>query len=169
MKERPELWIFADWDETITKHDTLSLIAPPDSSDPKGPPPFSYFSKYYMGLMTEHDKAFGPRDTLERQLEYLVSLTPIEKASVMEVEEKGLFKGVKEEDIRRRAQRVEFREGWKEFTYATTDKEHIRFRAILSVNWSGVFIKSALQRIHDEAFLNQFEIRANVNTVQGVS
>ena len=162
MSTRPELWIFADWDETITSHDTLSLIAPPDSSDPNGPHLFSYFSQYYSNLMTKHENAFGPRDTLGRQLEFLASLTPVEKATVQEVEAEGLFKGVREEDIRKRAQQVEFRDGWKDFTERAMTKEHVRLMGILSVNWSKVFIRSALQRIHDDAFMRQFEIRANV-------
>jgi hypothetical protein len=111
------LWIFADWDETITSHDTLSLIAPPDSSEPNGPP----------------------------------------------VEDEGLFKGVREEDICKRAQKVEFRDGWKEFTEQAMNEEHIRLMGILSVNWSKVFINCALRRIHNDAFMRQFEIRANVS------
>jgi thiamine phosphate phosphatase / amino-HMP aminohydrolase len=157
-----ELWIFTDWDETITAHDTLAFIAPPDSTKENAPPPWSYFGKYYMDLMTAHEKAFGPRTTLERQLAYLESLTPVEAASVKEVEEKGLFKGVLEEDIQRRAQQVEFRDGWKDFTEEVRRKEHVRLMGILSVNWSKVFIEAALRRIHDDAFMNEFEIRANV-------
>ena len=156
------LYIVADWDETITSHDTLSLIAPPDSSDPNGPPPFSYFAEYYSSLVTAHENAFGSRDTLDRQLEYIASLTPVEKASVKKVEEKGLFKGVREEDICKRAQQVEFRDGWKDFTELATQKGHVRLVGILSVNWSTKFIEAALRRIHDDAFMEQFEIRANV-------
>jgi thiamine phosphate phosphatase / amino-HMP aminohydrolase len=162
MSTRPELWIFADWDETITSHDTLSLIAPPDSSDPNGPPPFSYFSQYYTNLVREHEREFGPRDTLDRQLEYLASLAPVEQASMKKVEERGLFKGVREEDIRKRAQYVEFRDGWKEFTERAMNEQHVQLKGVLSVNWSKVFIRSALQRIHDDEFMRQFEIRANV-------
>ena len=163
MSTRPELWIFTDWDETITSHDTLSLIAPPDSTKPNAPPPFSYFSQYYSSLMSEHQKAFRPRDTLDRQLEFLASLKPVEKASIEKVEQEGLFKGVKEEDIRKRAHKVKFRDGWKEFTEQAMSKEHVRLKGILSVNWSKAFIDSALRRIHDDAFMKQFEIRANVS------
>lgn len=160
--KRPKLWIFADWDETITSRDTLSLVAPPDSSEPNAPPPFSYFVQYYTELMSESERSFGPRDTLERQLAYLESLGPVERTSVREVEEKGLFKGVAEEDLKKRAQQVEFRKGWKEFTEQAITRDDIRLMGILSVNWSTVFISSALRRIHDDAFMNQFEIRANV-------
>lgn len=115
-----------------------------------------------MDLMTTHEKAFGPRFTLERQLAYLKSLAPVEAASVKEVEERGLFKGVLEEAIRRRAQQVQFRDGWKAFTEEVRRKEHVRLMGILSVSWSKVFIEAALRSIHDKAFMNEFEIRANV-------
>ena len=161
---RPKLWIFADWDETITSHDTLSLIAPPDSSEPNAPPPFSYFVQYYLKVMADYEQSFGPRDTLEKQLVYLESLGPVERVSVRKVEEKGLFKGVKEEDIKKGAQQVEFRNGWKEFTEEAMKREDVRLMGILSVNWSSVFIDSALRRIHDDAFMQQFEIRANVDS-----
>ena len=163
--QSPMLYIFADWEETITSHDTLSLIAPPDSSDSNGPPPFSYFTEYYSNLVTAHDRAFGPRDTLDRQLEYLASLTPVEKASIRKVEEKCLFKGVREEDICKRAHHVEFRDGWSEFTEQAMKKEHVRLIGILSINWSKKFIASALRRIHDDAFMEQFDIYANVCTL----
>ena len=158
-----KLWIFADWDETITSHDTLCLVAPPNSTEPTAPPPFSYFVQYYSNLISEYEHSFGPRDTLEQQLAYLQSLGPVERLIVRKVEEKGLFKGVKEEDIKKRAQRVEFRNGWKEFTEEAMRREDVRLMGILSVNWSNVFISSALRRIHDDAFMEQFEIRANVN------
>jgi hypothetical protein len=112
--------------------------------------------------MSAHIKAFGPRDTLDRELEFLASLTPVEKATVKKVEEEGLFKGVKEEDIRKRAQKVTFRDGWKEFTEQAMKNEHVRLKGVLSVNWSKAFIESALRRIHNDIFMKQFEVRANV-------
>ena len=162
MTAKPTLCIFSDWDETITNHDTLSLIAPPDSSDLNGPPPLSYFSEYYSNLIAAHKRWFGARDTLERQLNYLGSLTPVEKASIEKIEENGLFKGVRGAEICKRAQQVQFREGWNEFTEYVTGKNHVRLMGILSVNWSKLFINCALRRIHDDAFMAQIEIWANV-------
>jgi hypothetical protein len=117
---------------------------------------------YYLNVMAAHDKAFGPRDTLEKQLEYLGSLGVVEKASVSKVEEYGLFKGVREADICERAEQVQFRDGWKEFAAQITKTNHVQFMAVLSVNWSKVFIDCALRRIHDSVFTEKFEIRANV-------
>jgi len=159
---RPNLLIFCDWDETITAEDTLALIPNPDSSEPDAPPPFSYFSKYYLNLLAEHEKEIGPRDTLERQLEYLDSLGSVERKSVTRVEEKGLFKGVKEDDIRQRAEHVKFRDGWKRFGEELEKSAYAKFVAVISVNWSSMFIETALRRVHHDDFMRQLIIRANV-------
>jgi hypothetical protein len=160
------LWIFTDWDETITNEDTLCFVAPPDSSSPSGPP-FSFFRDYYMRIMDEHEKAFGPRHTLERQLAYLASLDSIEEESVRNVEEHGLFKGVKEADIRERGRReVQFCRGWIEFVDECIRKrEEVKLVGVLSVNWSKAFIESALAAIHDPAFMEELDIRANVSAL----
>ena len=159
----PKVWIFTDWDETITSKDTLALIAPPDSSEPGGPPPFSFFVDYYMQLIHDFENSFGPRNTLQRQLEFLDSIKVVEKASVSNVEKHGLFKGVTNSDLCERSERVTYRDGWKNFTKKVEDSEHARLVAVLSVNWSAVFIESALRRIHDATFINGIEIRANVS------
>ena len=159
---RPQVWIFVDWDETITAHDTLHLIAAPDSNEVEAPPPFFFFTDYYIKLLAEHEKEFGPRDTLERQLEYLDSLTAVENASVRNVEKHGLFKGVTNNDLFNRGKQVRFRDGWEEFTSHIKQSPNARIIAVISVNWSAVFIEGALKRIHDDNFIRQFEIRANV-------
>jgi 2-hydroxy-3-keto-5-methylthiopentenyl-1-phosphate phosphatase len=160
---RRKLWIFTDWDETITSRDTLSLIAPPDGST--GAPPFRSFGEYYMTLMNDFEKKFGPRNTLERQLEFLDQLKVVEKQSVKNVERRGLFKGVTREELCLRAKGVPFREGWKEFVETVQRSEHAKIVAVVSVNWSVVFIECALKHLHGEEFLKQIEIRANVRSV----
>jgi 2-hydroxy-3-keto-5-methylthiopentenyl-1-phosphate phosphatase len=157
---RRKLWIFIDWDETITAKDTLSLIAPPDGST--GAPPFRSFGDYYVKIMDEFDRDFGPRNTLERQLEFLDKLKVVEKQSVGNVEKRGLFKGVTEEELCERAKRVMFREGWKEFVEKVKGSKNAELVAVVSVNWSAVFIESVLKNLHGEEFLQGIEIRANV-------
>jgi hypothetical protein len=160
---RQPLWIFADWDETITSKDTLYLIAPPDDNKPNSSPPFSFFSEYYMSIVADFDTWFGPRDTLARQLEYLDELGPAEKESIRKIEELGLFKNIRIKDIKERSKDVTFRPGWEEFIGLVRKKEDdVRFIAVLSVNWSGVFIRTALERSLGSEFVETFEIRANV-------
>jgi thiamine phosphate phosphatase / amino-HMP aminohydrolase len=165
---RPELWIFTDWDETIASKDTLALIAPPDPAEPGAPPPFSFFVDYYMQVSRDFEKSFGPRNTLQRQLEFLDSIKVVEKASVSKIEEYGLFRGVTNSDLCERAKQVTFREGWKEFTEKVMESEDAQLLAVLSVNWSAVFIECALRRIHDDAFIKQIEIRANVSVSHSI-
>jgi len=159
------IWIFVDWDETITYRDTLHLIAPPDSQAPSAPPSFSFFSDYYMKLLKEHEREFGQRHTLERQLDFLGSLSAVENASVSKVEEHGLFKGVTNEELYERGKQVRFRDGWEKFTKQVTESSNCSLVAILSVSWSAVFIEGALKRVLNEESMKQLEIRANVNTV----
>jgi hypothetical protein len=160
---RPPLWIFTDWDETITSEDTLYLIAPPDDNKPNSSPPFSFFSEYYMSLATDFETWFGPRDTLARQLEYLQELGPAERESIRKIEELGLFKDVRIEDIKERSKTVKFRHGWENFIGQVRKQEdRVRFIAVLSVNWSGVFIRTALEQALGSEFVETVEIRANV-------
>ena len=152
-----------DWDKTITSKDTLCLIAPPDDNKPNSSPPFSFFAKYYMSVTTEFENSFGPRDTLPRQLEYLHDLGPAEKKSVMKIEELGLFKNVTVQDIKQRSKSVKFRSGFQDFIAALGQRaEHVRFMGVLSVNWSAVFIRTALEHVLGSEFVKTFEIRANV-------
>jgi hypothetical protein len=155
-----KLCIFTDWDETITSKDTLALIAPPDGST--GAPPFSWFGEYYMELMHDFENSFGPRDTLERQLAFLDELRIVERKSVAMVEKRGLFKGVTIEELCGRTKKVEFREGWKECAEKVRRSEHTTLVAVVSVNWSAVFIEAALKYLHGDEFVKDIEIRANV-------
>ena len=115
-----------------------------------------------MKMMDEFERNFGPRDTLERQLEFLDRLKIVEKESVGNVERRGLFRGVTKEDLYERAKKVEFRPGWKEFAENVRKSENAKLVAILSVNWSSVFIEAALKNLHDEDLVKEIEIRANV-------
>lgn len=115
-----------------------------------------------MKVMNGFEKAFGPRNTLERQLDFLDKLGIVELASVANVEKHGLFKGVTNEELRERAKNVEFRAGWKEFAEKVRKSENTRIMAVVSVNWSAVFIRAALKNLHGNGFLQGIEIRANV-------
>jgi len=115
-----------------------------------------------MKIMDEFERNFGPRDTLERQLDFLDRLKVVERESVGNVERRGLFRGVTKEELCERAKKVEFRSGWKEFAEKVQKSENAKLVAILSVNWSAVFIEAALKNLHGEDFIKGIEIRANV-------
>lgn len=124
--------LFCDWDETITAHDTLALIAPPDGVHPG--PPFASYGKAYMDDMAEHDRRWAddrakhaqaattesrPSSQVVRlsvQQAYLASFDIVELASQQRIEQGALFKGCDMEAIEARArQHVQWRDGWAEF------------------------------------------------------
>lgn len=115
-----------------------------------------------MNIVNDFERKFGPRNTLGRQLEFLDKLKAVEMQSVGNVEKHGLFRGVTNEELCERASGVMFREGWKEFAEKVGGSENAELMAVVSVNWSAVFIEAALKNLHGEEFLRGIEIRANV-------
>ncbi|SPO23440.1 uncharacterized protein UTRI_02119 [Ustilago trichophora] len=143
---KPSLRLFFDWDETITSSDTLSLIAPPESQQLHGPS-FSHYTSAYLSDLSEFEASFGPREDWETQLKFLDRIDEVELASVARVEDGGLFKGVTLSSIRERAEReVQFRDGWKGFSsWLDGEIKEGRLTAdVISVGWSGEFIRHAL-------------------------
>lgn len=137
-----------DWDETISAQDTLSLIAPPEGRQHRGPA-FSHYTESYLSDLSRHDDSFGARDTLARQTDYLASIDAVERASVARVEEGGLFDGVTATEIEERARSVRFRTGWEQVAEYLRDREGQGSGSgveshIISVGWSARFIRAAL-------------------------
>ncbi|CEH17097.1 hypothetical protein CBOM_03166 [Ceraceosorus bombacis] len=102
--------LLLDWDETLTSHDTLSLIAPPEGSQPHGAAFSTYSSAYSADLATYKSQHAEPR-TLDEQLEWLDGLDEVELKSQERIEQGGLFRGALEVDLLQRATRVQLRRG----------------------------------------------------------
>lgn len=138
--------VLMDWDETISAHDTLALVAPPPGTQMLGPD-FSSYTDAYMSDMDEYTKSFGERDTLERQMAFLEGLDTVEQMSVARVESGQLFKGVSMADLLSRAKTVELREGWNVFRSWLEDqtKAGSVVSHIISVGWSAKFIQKAIE------------------------
>ncbi|KZO98459.1 hypothetical protein CALVIDRAFT_561920 [Calocera viscosa TUFC12733] len=172
--------LLLDFDCTITTEDTLHLIAsaaytrhslcktggvatPPDvpllAAD--GYLSWADFGEAYMADFDAHTERFGPRDTLDREREYLASLKRVEQASVRRVERSGLFCGVTEDEIRKQARFVKLRQ--PEALKLLMEKALKRGTTlgVISVTWSTVFVKAALKRFLDEDVLGQIRVCAN--------
>lgn len=141
----PPLRLFFDWDETITSSDTLSLIAPPPGTQLHGPD-FSHYTEAYLSDMSDFESAFGPRESWDKQLEFLERIDEVEVKSVARVEEGRLFEGMKKDDLLQRASQVQFRDGWDKFySYLSREVREGKVGAeIISVGWSGDFIQHAI-------------------------
>ncbi|EST07857.1 Ysc84 actin-binding domain protein [Kalmanozyma brasiliensis GHG001] len=166
----PRLRLFFDWDETITSHDTLSLIAPPEGEQAHGTAFSSYTTAYLCDLET-FESTFGTRETWDRQLEFLGRIDEVERASVARVESGGLFIGMSKRSLLDRAEQVEFRHGWDAFyTWLQEQVETESVSAdIISVGWSAEFIRHAIERaaakgVIDRVYANQVEMVDEVAT-----
>ncbi|KAK5144908.1 hypothetical protein LTR04_001442 [Oleoguttula sp. CCFEE 6159] len=141
---------------------------PPDPTDPPGPiDPWNEVVQMYGDDMKQHVESYQPqaseRRTVEQESAWLASLEGIENRSVRRVEQAGFFRGVKRAEITEAARKatdgkgLQLREGWAElFSSAASSTssnedvggqeaaEHDSKVTIISVNWSGEFIRESL-------------------------
>lgn len=111
------MYLFLDYDETLTSHDTLSLIPSPS---PSGSGDFSSYTQAYLSDMRAHEASYShshegegyERNTVRGQLRFLGSLADVERRSVARVEKGGLFLGWRPEEAEDRArEKVRLRRG----------------------------------------------------------
>lgn len=141
----PALLLVSDWDETITSHDTLCLIAPKTDELEQGTRPFQYYENEYFKDQSDFKSRYGAVDSEAKLLRYVADVAEAEQATLDKVVDGGLFKGTTIEDRRTRAHQVQFREGWRTVKQNVRElwKDSVRFH-IVSVNWSRRFILDAL-------------------------
>lgn len=129
--------IVLDWDETFTRRDTMEVLAR-CTNDPSRWPSFV---AAYTDDLAAHERAFCERVTMEDEVRYLASLDVVERRSVDRIERAGVFRGVRLEDLQRRAkEEIELRDGFHDFCERTKEVT----KEILSVNWSSQMIRAAL-------------------------
>lgn len=155
MKLPRPIHLLLDWDGTLTRKDTLSLVgsiayyANPDTSLP----PWSTFVDGYMNDYTDHAKRYEPvtsaRTTVNQEQQWLASLTPIENKSVHRVESSGIFKRVKASHVDHiaalsiKSGDLQLRSHWG-LLFHTLMSNPSNQISILSVNWSARFIRQSL-------------------------
>lgn len=160
--------LFIDWDGSLTRHDTMSVLA--NIGYKKRKQLFDYgqrlpniktwesFVQAYMSDYDKHVSTYNPtrvnRKSVEQESAWLASLDAVEKASVQRVFDAGLFNSVSVYDIENAAKeavqdgKVELREGWLELLYAPLrypEGSKISRVEIISVNWSECFIRESLK------------------------
>ncbi|CAD6917833.1 unnamed protein product, partial [Tilletia controversa] len=165
-----------DWDETITAHDTLSLIPPQHTT-----PPFADLGSAYMQDLESFHSEFQQkknRDTtpqdlvsiyglhpgsaphltpeLAAELEYLHALDQVELTSVNRTERSGIFVGWDPVHAQERAKSREFvqiRTGWRDVVtwLVEQDSREVEMH-VISVSWSATFILAGL-RSHPDSLL----------------
>jgi hypothetical protein len=155
MKMPRPIHLLLDWDGTLTRKDTLSLVgsiayhANPD----KSLPPWSHFVNGWMTDYTEHTTRYEPitsaRTTLDQERQWLASLVSIENKSVHRVESSGIFKHVKTSHVDHisassvKSGDLQLRSHWNSLLYTLLSNPSNKI-SILSVNWSARFIRQSL-------------------------
>ncbi|PWN45204.1 hypothetical protein IE81DRAFT_320383 [Ceraceosorus guamensis] len=136
--------LLLDWDETLTCHDTLSLIAPPEGSQPHGAA-FSTYSSAYSADLAAYKSQHAEPCTLDEQLKWLDGLDEVELKSQERIEQGGLFRGALESDLLQRATRVQLRRGVDKLAQWAQSDGHESEVHIISVGWSARFIEGSLK------------------------
>lgn len=176
--QQPKLYdLYLDWDGTITRRDTLSMLAGigyrnHERAGSKPPlPPWSSFSTAWVDDYTAHEDAYEPsreaRTTASQEFDWLRSLKAIEERSITRVEAAGVFKGLDRQIVDADVDAIVKESLWvdgQQLEPAAISQSKLTFRAglyplmqkiqkqngknrIISVNWSSFFISSCLRHV----------------------
>mgnify|MGYP002715072749 FL=1 len=134
-----------DWDGSITRSDTLELIAPLPDEIIRGTR-FQYYQDAYSDDYNSFVTHFGQVSSGETMYEYMNAIRDVELRSLERIERGGLFYGTKNEQRFKRMSRVEFRDGWHGMQAWLSEKtaQGALEAQIVSVNWSRDCIRHAL-------------------------
>ena len=143
LRMRRPVFLFLDWDGTITAKDTTHLIARVGSShqqqrlienqDFSFRDPWDDLVQAYSDDFHRHQNAYQPqalqRKSISEEQEWLESLSTIEARSIQRVEESGIFKGVTQSELHCAGSKavedgsLHLRDGWDKLL--TVDTEHL--------------------------------------------
>ena len=143
--------IIFDFDNTITDGDTLHILA---SRSRSHCPPLSYFTKEYI-----KDVQRVKSQNSSREDAYDLEIAKAEDRSIQRLQDKRFFQGYTYGDIAMLAKLVRCREGWQSFFLSLVEKQPTAEFYVLSVNWSALFIRYALERFSSHA--NKLSILSN--------
>lgn len=137
--------LVADWDETITTHDTTHLVADAAYSRKPDLPPFSNFTSIYVNALAAYDsrQQHEACADFETELTYQKGLKNVEMTSINALEQQGIFLGLKRADFAKQAPHIPLRAGFVEFAHKLRDLEIPLY--ILSINWSKTMIEATLK------------------------
>lgn len=143
MLRRMVRLVISDWDETITKVDTIRFLAEAAYlKKPSYTPLFSYFSDVYKAAL---DNFNADKNMVAiSELQYQQHIKSVELTSIREIERLNLFQGLSKDDFRAVSDRVEIHTDFLEFLKAC--KTFNVPVAILSVNWTKTVIEEVLRK-----------------------
>ncbi|KAK1658601.1 HAD-like domain-containing protein [Colletotrichum godetiae] len=165
-----------DFDGTITTKDTIGTLAEIglQFQQQRGVDLSSNWQEIlqdYSKDHADHVSTYLPiankRRSLEGELAFLRGLKEVESRSVQRVERSGIFRGISREYLTligencRREGRVNLRDGFAELMDVAKQKGWSV--AIVSVNWSGSFIKGVLSDYSVDIVANEIELDGSIS------
>ncbi|KAF2237630.1 hypothetical protein EV356DRAFT_520886 [Viridothelium virens] len=165
---RRPIFLFLDWDGTITHNDTTHLIGRVGSNHQRQvrttlKDPWHNIVQAYSKDLDRHQRTYKPgtsqRKSIAEEQKWLESLSFIESRSIQRVEEAGIFKGVTQSEMEDAGGTavedgsLHLRKGWDRLLVMNAgylaSKKQVAFpilsKHIISVSWSESFIQGALQ------------------------
>jgi hypothetical protein len=152
--------LVVDWDGTLTEKDTLHIVAAIgyDHNRDTALTPWNDIVEAYLLDYRQYEQSYQPpaakRSIVAEESAWLASLKDVEERSVQRVDAAGIFSGVTYHDISEASQsavkdkKLQLRKGWKDLLALAhptkTDMQKDARVSILSVNWSGTFIRESL-------------------------
>ncbi|KAK7184850.1 hypothetical protein PSPO01_09161 [Paraphaeosphaeria sporulosa] len=150
-----------DWDGTLTKKDTLHLVAAIgyDCNRDANLTPWDDIVQAYLSDYKQHKEGYTPPadqrkagdGAARRESNWLASLKPVETRSIERVQAAGIFKGVIKQDVELAARlavqkhKLQFRTGWRTLLMYHQKSATAPSVSILSVNWSATFIQACIE------------------------
>lgn len=148
----PHTLLVLDWDGTVAAHDTLALIAP-------SPQALMPYTEAYMADYKALSDRLGERNTLDKMFQWLDAMEEVEYTSVKRVEDGMLFKSMPRSEMLDRARdttKLDLQEGIVDLL-----KDFKGTWGIVSVGWSGAFIRAAMESRGIDVSSKNVKIRAN--------
>ncbi|KAK9460722.1 uncharacterized protein V1516DRAFT_677479 [Lipomyces oligophaga] len=172
------MYIAIDFDGTLTAKDTTELIAKVGYEDERRRTklvPWELIVDSYLHDLEEFrdnwekEPAQNGEDAGTRLLRYYKELEVVEKKSITRIEEAGVFRGITnvESALDIAARSTEFRPFAIDVLEAITKCERFQVQ-IVSVSWSGQFIRSSIKResaaVEPEIISNELTVRSSTST-----
>lgn len=161
-KKNKHIRLVVDWDGTITKQDTLYLVAEIGYNRNRNASltPWKDLMQAYISDYTEHKERYRPsandRKAAREETKWLASLKPVEIKSIERVQAACVFKGLTSLDVELagrdavQERKLQLRRGWMELLIRQKESAAVPAVSILSVNWSSTFIRSFLEAASSE-------------------
>jgi 2-hydroxy-3-keto-5-methylthiopentenyl-1-phosphate phosphatase len=159
-RETRRIRIVLDWDGTITKCDTLHIVAAIGYKRNRHLKliPWDQIVQAYISDYSLYEDSYHParpdRKTIAQESAWLASLNDVEQRSVKRVQDAGVFTDVTEQDICVGAEHaiwsheIQLRDGWKDILsivgHTGNNVANPSPISIISVNWSSAFIRACL-------------------------